>query len=1003
MDNRTIYPGRQWNDRFAVCAKELPKLYDYKRQILEVRGFTTMGRLSYEEASRKAKEAAVPMEPGTAWGKNWEYGWFFVSWTVPETLAGEHLIFLPGVGEEMLVWVDGTPRGAVDKKHDHITLTKNAEAGQRIEIVMECYAGHGPRLEDGGYCQEGQWLFDETDRPQLVIRPSYGAVWQEDIFQAAMDYLTLYSLLSRLPQKSLRAMKVTEGLKKFVTTVDLELSGEALIQSVNQADQALKPLLAAVNGSTAPEFVVFGQSHLDLAWLWTVEETRRKAARTYSNQLTLMEDYPEYQFFLCEPPILEYLKESYPEIWENVKEKVRNGQIIPEGAVYVESDTNMLCGESLVRQFLYGKEWFEKELGKDCKLAWIPDTFGFSGALPQIMKQCGVEYFASQKLIRQDPECEPFPYNDFWWQGIDGSRVLTHFFKDYNAAFSPADMIRRWEDDRIQPEGVDGMIYPFGYGDGGGGPTRELLETVRRCSDLEGAPKTRYADPVSYFKQVEERGTENVFTGEIYLAWHRGTYTAQAKTKRGVRRAEIILKEAEYWNAVLASQTGEADDGKLKALWKRLLFQEFHDILPGTGIARVHQEAEAELESIYIEAEQILQESLRALQGSTKDQLPSEEGGSERELTEYKETAYAGCAGEEYSLQNEHLQVRFDKCGKVIGLLLDGEEYADKDRPMNAFRLYRNINGYYDAWELGNMYEQEEDALDTGEWQMEQTFYQGRQAFRLTGKIRCSQFVQIICFSEDGAAVEFHTQIDWRERHRMLKVDFPSVVHSDHVTGEIAFGACKRPTTTSYQWEKDRYEVSGHRYSVLENGKYGMALLNDSKYGYSAKQDRISLTLLRSPLKPDQHADQGMQEFSYVCYPFKGNMEQAQVAQKGIMFNRQIHIKREILDAELELSKQNRIFKLETEDEICHVIPEAVKRSEDGSGNVVVRLYEACGTPQKVRFIPLLLAGNLEETNLLEKDGKRLKTEDGSVLLRFRPFEIKTIKMEVKRCLKEKM
>ncbi len=1014
MGNRNIYPGRQWDDRFAICAKELPRHFYSKSEEIPVTGFTTRERLSFEEACRMAGKEATPIKPGTAWGNLWEYGWFFASFTVTEELAGKHLVFLPGVGEEMLVWVDGVVSGAVDLKHSYVTLTKNAIPGQTIEIVMECYAGHGPRLEDGGYCREGEPVFDETDGPQLVIKPSFGAVWQEEIFQAAMDYLTLYSLLSRLPQKSLRAMKVTEGLKKFVTMVDLELPEEELKVSVGQAKEILKPLLMAVNGSTAPEFTIFGQSHLDLAWLWTVEETRRKAARTYSNQLTLMEDYPEYRFFLCEPPILEYLKESYPEVWERVKEKVKNGQVIPEGAVYVESDTNMPCGESLVRQFLYGKEWFMQEFGKDCRMAWIPDTFGFSGALPQIMKQCGVEYFASQKLIRQDPECEPFPYNDFWWQGIDGSRVLSHFFKDYNAAFSPADMVRRWEDDRIQEEGMDGMIYPFGYGDGGGGPTRELLETVRRCADLEGAPRTRYADPVSYFEKVREKGTENVFAGEIYLAWHRGTYTAQAKTKRGVRRGEVMLKEAEYFHTLLAlknqmdgaRQPGvvpwQAAADRIKELWKRLLFQEFHDILPGSGIAQVHREAEQELDAIYIEGEQILRESLAALQ---KDFCEEKICGGDAALAgeEGCEIKAGKGAGSGF-LQSDRLYVGFDGCGRIVSLLRDGEEFVEEGKPMNTFRLYRNINGYYDAWELGSMYEQEEDRLDTTKWRMEQTSYQGKDAFLLTGKIRKSPFSQIICLSGDGLSVEFHTKVDWRERHRMLKVDFPSAVHSGQVTGEIAFGACVRPATTSYQWEKDRYEVSGHRYSVLENGGMGVAILNDSKYGYSAKQDRISLTLLRSPLKPDQHADQGLQEFSYACYPFMGDMVNAKVAQRGIEFNRHAHVNAEILREEVLIGRQLGIFRLETlKGEPCHVIAESVKLAEDENGGAGIRLYEACGRPQNVRFCTKLPVGELRETNLLEQDGKRLETEDGGVLLRFRPFEIKTIKMEVTKCLKEKM
>lgn len=999
MDNRNVYPGRQWKDRFDLCAAELPKHYFQILEAMEVHGFTTRERLSFEEAGRCEKERAKPYLPGTPWGRPWEYGWFFAEWVIPEELSGKHLVLLPGMGEEMLVWVDGAEAGAVDKIHKTVMLTKNAKAGQRIKIAAECYAGHGPRMEDGGYCQEGQLPFEVTDAPQQVIRPCMTAVWQEDIFQASMDYLTLYSLLPRLPVRSLRAMKVTQGLKRFVTTVDLELEEELLAGSVKRAAAHLRPLLDAVNGSTAPEFTIFGQSHLDLAWLWTTEETRRKAARTYSNQLSLMESYPEYRFLLCEPPVLEYLKESYPNVWERVKERVRAGQIIPEGAVYVECDTNMPCGESLVRQFLYGKEWFLRELGRDCRLAWMPDTFGFSGALPQIMIQCGVPYFSSQKMIRQDPECEPFPYNDFWWQGIDGSRVLAHFYKENNASFSPGDMVRRWEDDRIQCEDMEGMIYPFGYGDGGGGPDRELLETVRRCRDLEGAPRTTYADPVTYFEKLEERGTENVFAGELYLAWHRGVYTAQAGTKKGVRRAEAMLKEAEYWNTVYTlrreeksgpktpdthkKRDGMASHNRLKELWKRLLFQEFHDILPGTGIARVHGEACEELDKIYAEGKELLERALNGL-GIAADGAP-------------EPCRRAPKASEEpYILESGRLYAQLDSCGRILRLSLDGEEFVRESRPMNVLRLYRNINGYYDAWEIGSMYEQEEDPIDMGDWKVEPTDCQGRQAFLLTGRVRSSEFTQIICLSEDGLALEFHMKIDWRERHRMLKVDFPAAVRSGWMTGEIAFGECARPSTASYQWEKDRYEVCCHRYGLLENGREGIALFNDSKYGYSAKEDRISLTLLRAPLKPDPHADQGVQEFSYACYPFRGDRIQAQVVHRGIAFDRRCHLGEELAAGCRALMRRKALFELDSEDGSCHVAAESVKLAEDGSGRAVIRLYEACGHPQRVRLLSHLPLAGLWEADLMEGKGIRRETEDNAAALSFRAFEIKTIIMEVK-------
>lgn len=390
-------------------------------------GFVESQRIYYIGTFHLAGEAlghrhrTFHMPRGTRWGSKWEYGWFLTEWTVPKKAAGKRLIAVLGVGKEMLVWVNGQERGSIDRKHPFLTLTESAVEGEMFTLVAECYAGHGKRLENGGFYTIEDIPVPEPEEKQVIIEDSFIAVWQEELYQTAMDYLTLYSLFQSLPDKSLRAMKIAKALKEFTYRADFELLEPELTENLKKAGEWLKPLLSCVNGSTAPEFTIFGQSHLDLAWLWTKEETRRKAARTYANQLVLMEEYPEYQFLLCEPPVLDYLKESYPNLWNRVKEKAESGQMLPEGAMHVECDTNMPSGESLVRQFLYGIKWFQENLGIKSRLAWMPDTFGFSGALPQIMKQCGGEYFTTQKLLRQDPEGESFPYNDFWWEGIDES------------------------------------------------------------------------------------------------------------------------------------------------------------------------------------------------------------------------------------------------------------------------------------------------------------------------------------------------------------------------------------------------------------------------------------------------------------------------------------------------------------------------------------------------------------------------------------------------------
>ena len=505
--------GRQWSDRLRIWSEQFEKHYLKQRSTLEVSCFATMEHLSFEQASQRVFQ---PAPAGLKWGRKWEYGWFRTSFTVPQEMAGERLVLFLNVGEEMLVWVNGVESGAIDKKHSYITLSRCACAGETFDIYAECYAGHGVRNEDAGPVAEGEETVPEPPAAQQVVKPSFVGVWNETVFQAAMDYRTLYSLVKKLPEKSLRTMKIIEGLKRFTCIADFELPTDELTASVAEAAKVLQPLLQCVNGSTAPEYTVFGQSHLDMAWMWPVEETMRKSARTYANQLMLMDEYPDYQFLMCEPPILEYLRTLYPNVYRRVMDRTAEGKFLPEGAMWIESDTNIPSGESLIRQFVCGKRWFRSQTGTESRMAWMPDTFGFSASLPQIMKKCGIPYFATQKLLRQDPEAAAFPYNVFWWEGMDGSRVLSHIYKKNNANFDSGDLLTRWEDDRIQQENIDGLIYPFGFGDGGGGPTREMLEIVRRCRDLEGAPRCRMESPVRYFER--QQNVENVYNGELYLA-----------------------------------------------------------------------------------------------------------------------------------------------------------------------------------------------------------------------------------------------------------------------------------------------------------------------------------------------------------------------------------------------------------------------------------------------------------------------------------------------------
>ena len=982
--------GSQWNDRLRIWAEQFPKYYYRKAAALSVSYFTTMEHIPFEQA---AQGHYAPAPVGMKWGRKWEYGWFRTQVVIPEDLAGKRVVFTLNTAEEMLVWVNGREAGAIDKRHRFITLSRSARARDTYEIYAECYAGHGIRNEGAGPVGWGEESVPEPPEYQVTVGQSHFGVWNEALFQAAMDYLTLYSLVQKLPEKSLRAMKIVEGLKKFTYIADFELPEPEMTASILEAGKLLKPLLECRNGSTAPEYTVFGQSHLDLAWLWPVEETMRKAARTYTNQLALMEEYDDYRFLLCEPPILEWLRSLYPNVYESVLEKVREGKFYPEGALWVESDTNIPSGESLIRQFVWGKRWFRGELGVDSQMAWMPDTFGFSAALPQIMKKCRIPYFATQKLIRQSPECQPFPYNIFWWEGMDGSRVLAHTFKKNNANFQPSDLITRWEEDRVQQENIDGLMFPFGFGDGGGGPTRQMLEMARRCADLEGAPRCRMESPVKYFERHPQ--PVDTFCGELYLAWHRGTLTSQAKTKKGIRDAENALQRTEFFLSRQRLSGRKMPDNwkqRLEALWKKLLFQQFHDVAPGTSIARVHERAEEELHEVCAGCNELLGEMTagaapsqgcrvaynclswpRRIQGVT---VPAQSSAVLEPSAVLEHPVQLRYLEQEksYELSNAYLTCRVNDRGELVSVKKQGADTEYLAGVGNRLLMFKDVNTYYDAWELGSMYENLPVPLED---HVTVTMRPGayRAALEINRKIGDSALRQEIVLMADSPCIEFVTQIDWQERHKLLKVAFPVNAHAKEAIHEIQFGYVKRPTHRSYQTDKDRFEVCNHRYSALTDGAHGAAVLNDGKYGVNVVDNEIRLTLLKSAMMPDQNADRGMQQFTYAFYPFDGAFADSDVPQRAAEQNEPV-VFSGIADG------LGPIFLADEK----NILVETIKPADTMDNALLVRAYEATGKQTDCAFTVNPRITKIVETDMLEENPQNVNP--GHV--HFGSFEIKT-------------
>ncbi len=1003
--------GRQWDERLKIWDEAFVENLYRELGELSLSGFTTKAQLTWQQAS---KQAVKPFPCGTAWGTKWEYGWFRTQVTVPESAAGERLMLHLGAGPEMLVFVNGKERGSIDRQHNMVELTAEAVPGEKFDILAEVYAGHGIRPENGGLYARDAVPVPEPLKYQCIVGKSHFGVWREDIFQCYADYHTLYELWKTMSDRELRTMKIGEALQQFTYIADFEAEEPERSRSILRADELLKPLLESKNGDTVPEYTIFGQSHLDLAWLWTMEETKRKSARTYSNQIRLMERYPQYKFLLCSPPVLENIKTYYPGLYEQIRERVMNGQFLPEGAVYVESDTNLVGGESLIRQFIIGKRWFREKFGTDSRLAWMPDTFGFTGAMPQIMAGCGVPYFATQKLLRCDPECEQFPYNVFWWEGIDGTKILSHIYKKNNAVFNSGALRTRWEEDRNQKQEIDSFLFPFGYGDGGGGPTEIMIETANRCADLEGAPRCTMESPVAFFERLEEKDVRNTYYGELYLAWHRGTYTAQSEIKRGVRKAEYAVREAEYLAGLMRLACGYqnlSDEKivlkKLEELWKLLLVQEFHDILPGTSIQRVNEETREILERIISEGRQLAGELLRQLAGehAVFNSLSWERSWKGLRLPacgylkaaepvqDGQQPSYDPIPGDRIVFSNDFYRAEIDGLGQIVSLTDRKSDHEYAAEPLNAWRLYRDVNVDYDAWELGRMYEEMPEKLEgTHEFLAERVAGGG---IDVTVTRRESHFTatQRIHLSAESPRIDFETEIDWHERHRILKVDFPTTVYTKEVLEEIQFGYIKRPTHRSRQYERDLYETSHHKYAALTDGENGLAVLNDCKYGISAQDSRLSLTLLRAPVIPDMTADMGIHKFTYSILPFSGAFARSRVTEEAYECNvevTQAASGEAAVPQTSEAAERVSFFAVEG----GHVVLETCKPAFDREKGVVLRLYESKGCAGTTVLTVPDNVDHVYACNMLEETAEELTVREGKVTLRFRAFEIKTLMLE---------
>lgn len=1024
----------EWEARVNLWGEVLRKNMYTPVGALHLSGYKCMEQITVEEAQTKE---FVPMPAGTAWGKKWEYCWFKCEVILPGNCLGKRIILDAKTGGESTIYVNGKVMGSnrkfwEDIYHQEIVdliITMDGKPGDRYEILVEAYGSHGTTDCQSDNMAPGYLVNPEPPQAQKLVEESTFGIWNEEIYQLWLDYKMLLDIRNHINENSLRVMEIDKALKEVTVQLDFEQDFDKVLQDVRRCKELLKPLMESKNGSTMPVMHTFGHSHLDIAWLWPLAETDRKCARTLSTQIRHMDEYPEYVYLQSQPYLYERTKTLYPELYKRLQEKVANGQFIPEGGMYVEADTNLTGGESLIRQFIHGKRFFKEEFGVDNELLWLPDVFGYSGALPQIMNKCGVKYFSTQKIFWTYNGGDRFPYHYFWWKGIDGSEVISFIHIDYNSKTDAAAVITRW-DDRVQKEGFSDFLFPFGYGDGGGGATRDHMENIRRLSDLEGVPKVKMNSPVEYFHELEQKGNlpTDTYVGELYFQAHRGVLTSQAKTKRGNRKSEFMLRECELWSVLANASKGyQYDLKKLDELWKKVLLNQFHDILPGSSIERVYEEAEKDYHFVLENGGEIMLDAVNTFcengkgmtlynslswerntlvvipddwKGATDGNkiLPVQYGRDGVKYTQVavpsvgmitiypadeNDQAVSVMKADKHLLENEYLKVTVDGHGEITSIYDKEAKRELADGKCNRFKLYKDIPRMYEAWDIDSVYEYTPVEYDSSA--NIEVLSDGPLVSKLKvkKKVNTSIMEQIISLRKGSRRIDFETSIDWQETHKLLKVAFETSMHSDEAIHEIQFGHIKRPNHRSRPYDMDRFEVCNHKWTALAEENAGAAILNDCKYGVNVLDKSINLTLLRSPMAPAADADKGMQKFTYSFFAWQGSFFDSDIVRESYELN----IPPVVING---IGESQSFFGVDAGNIVIHT----VKPAEDGSNDIIVRMYESKHAACHCKLDVNIDFKRIVETDMIEKNELSIvNTENQSAQLEFKPFEIKTIRL----------
>lgn len=1041
----------QLSKRIAELTEALMANYFvYDTEVLEGVWFRD-GKFTYEQ---REEGTWLPFDTEhDTWGYADCYAWMKHSFTVPTRFAGRPVYYqiLPQEGKkwawgspQALLYANGEALQGFDSNHTRTRLLDCAQGGEHYEMLLNLYAGGRDYEGKIGTRLRLLSVDDEVEKLYWHLR-------------------TPLEVANLKEPDELARIHLLQTLNEAVSLVSFHLPyGEDFLESVREATAYLEKELYGKREMEATVSAV-GHTHIDVAWLWRLRQTRDKTSRSFATVLKLMEEYPDYRFMSSQAQLYEFIRQEHPAIFARIRESVRQGRWEPEGGMWVEADTNLSSGESLVRQFLVGKRFFRNAFGADCKILWLPDVFGYSAALPQIMKQCGINYFMTTKISWN--EYDKLPYDTFLWRGIDGSEVLTHFIstmdtvkeeKDwittYNGDLNPSQVIGCWQ--RYQQKDLNrDVLFAFGHGDGGGGPTHGMLERGRRMHmGIEGCPKVEFQFARDYFDRLQKdiAGRKRLprWVGELYFEHHRGTLTAQASAKRWNRRSEFLYHDLETLESLVnLDHLSSYPSAALLEGWKVILLNQFHDILPGSSIREVYEDSQKQYEDLHRTGGRMLEKALQQASrrvGLARDSLLlfNTLGFSRREVAEMQRPQHTGfllrdpqsgavlpwqktfdgkiiftspevpakgyCAisveaGEQRqttpltaTLREMHtpfFDLTFDEAMQIASLIdrRTGRSVAPQGEPLNRLIVYEDRPFEHRAWNVQAYYTEKSWVLSDVSHAEVLECGPVRAVVLVERKFLHSVIRQYITAYAELDRIDIRNEIDWDDSYLLLKADFPVDVNAVKATFDIQFGNIERVTHENTLWDFAQFESCAHKWADLSDNSFGLAVLNDCKYGYSAKDGHIALTLLRSANDPQPKQDCTHHTFTYSLYPHAGPAAISRVVQEGYSLNCPLYT----MFSNAQKGAWPERFSLACVDS-DNIILETVKRAED-SDALILRLYETWNraTDCSIRFGRLMEMA--AQCDMMEENEALLQVEGNRLRLHFRPFEIKTLKVRLEQ------